>query len=198
MNSIDVVKEIIKRNDLYEGEFYLLAHKAQVNWRQINNTMFKKIDNTKSGIKFDEYNLIHISGHELLECKDIGHFSSTNNPLVSLTSAFKIQNDMKHIPMMNLHLNEPIEEEKLYNVLSSIIENEFWLIRTDRFYHLYSNYIMSIDDWKEWNLKFLMLDCLVSPRYIGHSLQRNFNLLRQNATDSIKTIIPYVVYHSMQ
>ena len=35
---------------------------------------------------------------------------------------------------------------------------------------------------------------LVCPRYIAQSLQRNYNLLRLNATDKYKVIVPYCIY----
>jgi hypothetical protein len=53
--------------------------------------------------------------------------------------------------------------------------------------------VLSESAWKTWSLGFLMIDAIVSPRYVGHSLQRGFNLLRLNAAETIKTTVPHLV-----
>jgi len=196
LNSFDIVKKIISKNNLEKCFFFLYSHKAEKNWRQLNKSLNKKIVNIDSGIQFDVYNLNSISGEKLLNLNNLNEFAKKDKPLVSFVSKFVKNNLPFHISMMNLHLSNKLSQKDLIKTLHVMIQHRFWLLKTDRFYHVYSDKILSQNDWLKWNLKFLMTDCLVSPRYIGHSLERNFNLLRQNATSFIKTIIPKVIYDS--
>jgi hypothetical protein len=196
MNSFDVIKTIISNNNLEKSLFFLYSHDAVKNWRQINSTMDKKIENINTGIQFDTYNLNSVSGETLLNLHNLDGFVKSHCPLVSFASNFFNNERSLHIAMMNLHLSNKFTFNNLINSLHSMTQNKFWLLKTDRFYHIYSDSLLNHNDWLKWNLKFLMTDCLVSPRYIGHSLERNFNLLRQNATSYIKTKIPTVIYNS--
>jgi len=196
VNSFDIIKWFVSENNLKACEFYLYAHKTQKNWRQINDSLEKKIQNINTGIKFDTYNAINISGEKILHSEDLNDYTSNTNPLISFASKFRKEDVVFHMPMMNLHICDMLNKDKLISVLNSIIKRRFWLLKTDRYYHIYSNGILNNDNWIKWNLKFLMTDCLVSPRYIGHSLERGFNLLRQNATSVIKMKIPTVIYDS--
>jgi len=196
VNSFDIIKWLVTENELETCEFFLYTHKAQKNWRQINNTFNKKIENIDTGVKFDTYDLTNISGGRLLDLENLNDYTASTNPLVSFASKFRKEDDIFHIPMMNLHICDKIERNKLTCVLDSIIGKRFWLLETDRYYHIYSNNILNNEEWIKWNMKFLMTDCLVSARYIGHSIERGFNLLRQNATCVMKIKIPTVVYDS--
>lgn len=114
-------------------------------------------------------------------------------PLLSLASLVRSRSgDVKHLQMMNLHLNYPMSMYTLRKALNCLVENEYYLISTDRYYHVLGSGMMTEEMWKRWNLNFLMVDSLASPRYIGHSLQRGFNLLRFNATDTLKTTVPHL------
>jgi len=196
MNSFDVIKTIISNNNLEKCLFSIYPHDAVKNWRQINSTIDEKINNINSGIQFDIYNLNNISGKTILNLHDLNGFVRSECPLISFASKFIKNEKSLHISMMNLHLGNNFTFDKLINSLHFMIKDKFWLLKTDRFYHVYSDNLLNQNEWFKWNLQFLMTDCLVSPRYIGHSLERNFNLLRQNATSYIKTKIPTVVYNS--
>jgi len=196
VNSFDIVKWLISNNNLEDCMFHLYAHKARKNWRQINDTLSKKISNLDTGIEFDKYNLINVSGKRVLNLNNLNDYITNINPLISFVSKFSKNDTIFHIPMMNLHTCKEISQDKLISTLNSIIRKRFWLLKTDRYYHIYSNDILNNDDWIKWNLRFLMTDFLVSPRYIGHSLDRKFNLLRQNTTTIIKMKIPSVIYDS--
>jgi hypothetical protein len=194
MNSTEVIYEIIKKLNLYEFEFRLVSHKPRLNWRQEFPSFYDKIENVKSGIHFDKDKMMIIKGKDFVDSKFVKQYTSTKEPLLSVASLIKSQDGKEfHLPMMNLHFDYPLSLKKLNLTLERIIGNNYVLLKTDRFYHIYSDYLMSAEEWKLWNLKFLMIDCLVSPRYIGHSLERGYNLLRINSTKQIKTTTPYTV-----
>lgn len=194
MNSIGVIYEIIKKLNLYDFEFNLVSHKPRLNWRQEFPSFYDKIENVKSGIQFDQDKMRTIKGKDFVDSKFFKQYTSTKEPLLSVASLIKSLDGKEfHLPMMNLHFDYPLSLDKLNLTLERIIDSNYVLLKTDRFYHIYGDRLMSAEEWELWNLKFLMIDCLVSPRYIGHSLERGYNLLRINSTSEIKTTIPHSV-----
>lgn len=192
MTSIDIILNIIKNNKLEEFTFYLIAHKTEINWRQENNSFEKKIRNISSGIKFYQKELIKIIGKDI-SLEMINNFSTKEKPIISLVSKIlSPNNQIYHLSLMNLHIDYPITVKDLKKAISSIYTHEFKLLATDKYYHLYGDTIFSEKEWKYFNLNFLMTDILVSPRYIGHSLERGFNTLRLNVDKRIKKIEPYL------
>ena len=193
-NSLDIVKELIISQDLHNCEFHFLSHPAEINWRQKHADVFSKIANIASGIRFNNQELVPVLGWELVHSEPLRQLTSPETPLLSITSKVKAADDrICHLPMMNIHLDVPIDIRTLNDALAKLISADYYLLRTDRFYHIYGNGLMTEDEWKEWNLKFLMVDFLVSPRYIGHSLAGGCNKLRINAAKSLKTTVPHLV-----
>lgn len=194
MKSTEVIYEIIKRHNLYQYEFNLVPHKVRLNWRQEFPSFYDKIDNVKSGIHFDKDRLIPIKGKEFADSKFIEKHTTPQEPLLSVASIVKSKENKEHyLPMMNLHFDYPLPLVMLKQILNKIIGENYFLLKTDRYYHVYGNELLKAEDWRLWNLKFLMIDSVVSPRYIGHSLERGYNLLRLNSTDKIKTTTPFIV-----
>lgn len=194
MNSVEVIYEVVQKLNLYQYEFNLVSHKARLNWRQEFPSFYDKIDNVNSGIQFDKDKLIALKGKEFADSKFIEEHTSTQEPLLSVASIVKSQDGKElHIPMMNLHFDYPLSFDQLKLILNKIVGDNYALVKTDRFYHVYGNELLTAEEWKLWNLKFLMIDSIVSPRYIGHSLERGYNLLRINSTNKIKTTTPFVV-----
>ena len=192
--SLDIVKELIVSQDLYDYEFYFVNHPAEINWRQNNADIFSRITNIASGIQFNNNELIPILGRELLSLKTLHQLTSPRMPLFSMASRVKDpDNRIYHVPMMNIHLDIPIDISTLNQALKELISTDYYLVRTDRFFHIYGSGLMTEEEWKDWNLKFLMTDFLVSPRYIGHCLKRGCNLLRANATKFLKITVPMVL-----
>lgn len=195
--SLDVIKYLITSQDLYNHEFYFAVHRAEINWRQTHADVLSKLAHVASAVHFSTHDLIPMPGREIVDSQSLHKLLSPDNPILSIASKVRAADGCSyHLPMMNLHLDIPITIDTLYNVLNTLIPVDFYLLRTDRYFHVYGTGLMTDHAWTEWNLKFLMADCLVSPRYIGHSLERGYNTLRTNATDSIKTIVPQLVPHT--
>ncbi len=194
MTSVEVIYKMIQNQNLFEYEFYLVSHRVRLNWRQEHPSFYDKINNVTSGIHFDKDKLIPIKGKEFADSKFIHQHTSTHKPLLSVASVVKSQNGrFHHLPMMNLHYDYPLSFDQLQVVLNKIIGVNYILLKTDRYYHIYGKMLITQEEWKLWNLKFLMVDSIVSPRYIGHSLERGYNLLRINSTNRIKTTTPFIV-----
>ncbi|HEX8545925.1 MAG TPA: HD domain-containing protein [Cytophagaceae bacterium] len=192
MNSTEVIYDIVKKLNLYQYNFGLVSHKARLNWRQEHPSFYDKIENVNSGVQFDKDKLLPFKGEKFADSKFIEQFINAEEPLLSVASIITNQNGrVFHIPMMNLHFDYPLSPDILRLTLNKIIENEYFLLKTDRYYHVYGSKLLNVEEWKLWNLKFLMVDSLVSPRYIGHSMERGYNLLRINSTAKIKEIVPY-------
>jgi hypothetical protein len=193
IDSVHLIQSIIFTLELDKIDFCVCIHKAKLNWRQINDTIEKKILNISSGLRYSNYELETIQG------KNICDFVAFNNyqKLISISSKIIINKEEKHLLMMNLHTAEEIKIDNIVQIVKKLTDKRFWIVKTDRFYHIYTNEIADKNRWLEWNINFLMLDCLVSPRYIGHSLRDGFNLLRLNSTNSIKIKVPVVIYDSI-
>ena len=197
MYALDVVKKIINDNGLEKCTFYLIPHKATINWRQVNDSYDKKVANLSEGLVFDKYVFFDILGSKLLDTHidDLIKYTSPEKQLISLSSLFTYNDVKMHIPFMNLHLEDGVcYLQNIIKPIECITSEKYWILKTDRFFHIYTNNIIGCDMWLDWNLKFLMSSCLVSPRYIAQSIERGYNLLRLNATCQIKTKIPEVVY----
>jgi len=195
MKALDVIEEIITDQNLENCIFELILHSAEINWRQKYPDFQQKITNVSSGILFDKHDPIRIAGKDILNHSIIERFSTSQRPLLSISSRFTDSyGRVRHIPMMNLHLDFPISLIEIEEVISRISPEKHYLLTTDRYYHVYGTKILDNQaEWQEWNLKFLMIDTIVSPRYIGHSLERGFNLLRINSTDIVKKLTPKLV-----
>ncbi|WP_418360516.1 HD domain-containing protein [Sphingobacterium detergens] len=194
MTSCAVVYEIIEKLDLHEFDFFIVKHKARLNWRQEFPSFYEKIENLESGIQFDKDDLLPVKGECFKDINIIEDLCGDQESLLSISSLVKSKEGRKfHLPMMNLHIDYPLPLENLNVALKKIIDNQYTLLKTDRYYHVYSNFLMEREEWRDWNLKFLMTDSLVSPRYIGHSLKRGYNLLRINSTETIKKNIPFSI-----
>lgn len=196
MQSLDVLKSIILNLKLYEGNFLMVRHRSSKNWRQINDSNVSKINNLEQGLIFENYDTIAIKGKEILNLssKKISDLATDESPLISIASIVELNDTIFHIPLMNLHLDEQIELSVLVEIINKFTKNKFWIMKTDRYFHIYVNDMLGSIEWLEWNLRYLMSSFLVSPRYIAQSLQRNYNLLRLNATDNYKVIVPYCIY----
>ncbi|WP_049974646.1 HD domain-containing protein [Azospirillum sp. B4] len=193
VDSLAVARHIVTSLGLQDHRFHLVRHAAAINWRQRNPDAAAKLDDIATGIRFDSHDLLPLSGEALGRLRPADWVTPTT-PLLSLTSrVIDPAGNTLHLPLMNLHLDEPVSLGALRRGLEQLVDGPFFLMRTDRYYHVYGSRLLSEDEWRTWNLNFLMVDAIVSPRYIGHSLQRGFNLLRLNATTAVKTTVPHLM-----
>lgn len=190
MDSISVIKSIIKYLNIDDFVFQIVRHHADINWRQQNPDIYSKLLHIDTGIYSPDHVLEPVTGRTLLDWR-AEELGTPEMPLVSL--AFRViapDGGVFHIPMMNLHVDEPVGLATLRQALAELVKGPFFLMRTDRYYHVYAERLLTETQWRAWNLNFLMIDAIVSPRYIGHGLRRGFNLLRLNAAPTMKTRIP--------
>ena len=194
MTTIQILKKLISDNKLQGYTFHFVAHQATVNWRQNNPSFYDKIHDIADGIKFGQHILIPLRGSDVDESVIVAS-CTPEQPLLSVTSkVVSPDSTVFHLPMMNLHLDYPITLAELRKSISTVSGTDaYHLLSTDKFFHVYGQKMLTEQEWKIYNLKFLMADALVSPRYIGHSLERGFNTLRVNALDSVKKVCPYLI-----
>ena len=189
-----LIEGIIDSLSLWHYTFYVVAHEPLVNWRQHNVDILSKLENVNEGIRFDKLELIGVSATELTDANYLQSLVTAEKPLLSLASLMLDEHgDEFHMPMMNLHFDFPVRRNILDKAIGQIVQFDFSLLRTDRYYHLYGYSRLNSEEWRLLNLRFLMIDAIVSPRYIGHSLERGYNLLRLNNSDYTKVQIPHVV-----
>ena len=199
MKALSILNKMIMDLDLMEFNFHMVSHTARLNWRQEHSFFYDKIKNIATGIKFDKDEITTISGQEITTSNVVQNHTSKDNPLLSISSLI-VSPDGKeyHLPMMNLHLDYPLELIQLKKALNEIMGSKYYLLKTDRFFHVYGEKLMTSKEWKKFNLEFLMIDSIESPRYIGHSLERGYNLLRLNSTHQFKVVTPHLVSEKIE
>lgn len=196
-SSLDVLKCIIEHHRLQHHFFTLVRHKAKINWRQQYTTVKSRLEHLNSGLIFERPKVVSISGESFLDMdyKKLNTYRNDPNDVISIGSRVRNSDGGQtvHLALMNLHLDEPLSLEAIISAISSICRRKSWLLKTDRYFHVYGDFILDEEEWFRWNLEYLMTTTLVSPRYIGNSLERGYNTLRLNAVAEIKTLIPTVV-----
>lgn len=194
MKARDIVNKLVLSLSLEDFEMSLVRHRQGVNWRQKHSDFYSRLRHIESAFQITAHDVITLQGRELLSSAACESFTTVEKPLISLSSRVKSPaGDIIHLPLMNLHLDYPLLLKELNEALKKLVDSEYFLFRTDRFYHVYGQSLMNVHDWKRWNIRFLMTDAMVSPRYIGLSLEQGYNLLRLNATTTIKTVEPYLI-----
>jgi|GEM_PF-2297550 len=196
MNSLEVIQSIIANHKLQNHTFHLVPHQALINWRQKYTTTQKKIDHISENKILEPIKTFSVKGSELSELgqQDLGKYTNRDNELVSISSEVRSSSGkISHLPMMNLHLDEYLSLPQLAVALSDICDQRrIWLVKTDRYYHVYGDFLLEENEWEDWNIRFLLAVILVSPRYIGYSFLRRCNLLRLNKGKVIKKKVPTV------
>lgn len=195
---LDILKYMVDHYRLDNYSFVLVRHEATMNWRQHYKTPQAMLQHLEEGLIFEQPHIIRVSGKTILDLnlQKLNAYRSNPNDVVSIASKFlgPKKRYIKHLALMNFHLAQPIDKETLIKAILLICkQRKFWLLKTDRYFHAYGDFLLNENEWFQWNLDYLMAVPLVSPRYIARSLERGFNTLRLNATQRIKTVIPKVI-----
>jgi hypothetical protein len=173
----------------------LIEHPVGVNWRQRYNSVNLQVSHVESSliqigpfrgtrVAFSEFHR-----HALQAIDRSGH-------AVSLTSRVWGPDGLLlgHLPIMNLHPVGYSSIAQLQHAIAAVVDGRAgYLADSGRFFHYYGSGLLSTSDWLRFLACFLMPCTLVSPRYIGHSLYRDFTSLRLNAAPPFKPAAPFVI-----
>lgn len=194
--SLEVVQRIIAAHDLHRHKFSLIAHQAVTNWNQKYPSLADKIAHLPEGLLVNDLRKTIVSGAEIanLETVDLNRFVDSGNELISLASSVITPDGAElHLALMNLHFDEFATRKELAQAVLYMTENRpAWLVKTDRYYHVYGNFLLDPHGWRKWNEQYLLSNGMAGSRYIGYSLRRGYNLLRLNEASRIKTYTPTV------
>jgi len=194
-NSLEVCKEIV-RNHTEISEIYLIAHAVLLNWRQINNTAEKQIENLLQGLVIDNplkkqiYSRKDFLGLRIQDLERLG-----DNIVWSMTSKVKcLDGSIKHIPMMNFHPESNLTVPKIIEIIKRITNNKKgFFLETGRYYHYYGNFLLTEKEWLRFLSRFLATCVLISPRYIAHRLYDGYCTLRLTTDAEFKPKIPKII-----
>lgn len=175
----------------YRLEF--IRHDVGLNWRQSHETPRQRIDGVQDALVHDG----PFSG-DRVRVRKLSRFlaASLNSPLTNALSVTSRVWDASgrhvgHLALMNLHPEGFRNVAELRKVVDQVANGmPGYLVSSGRYYHFYGRQLLAAKEWLDFLARFLMPCVLVSPRYIGHSLHREFCTLRLNAVPPFKPVFP--------
>lgn len=196
MNSIDVVRKIITELQLESARFTIFEHFVAVNWRVLYPAVSQKLNNIKEGlIQHRPYREWKLSGQDILNADfDPSKITAIEHHVVSISSKITCHDGInRHIAMMNLHPEEGLTLDDIVMIVEGVTEDmPGYILESGRYYHFYGVSLLDKKEWTRFMVQFLMLTIIVSPRYIGHCLYRDYAALRLSTDTKYKTLLPRV------
>lgn len=196
MNALEVVQEIIRRHGLYDATFTLVSHRTSIGWRQRHRTADQRLEHLADGLPTRRPTGWRLRGDELLglQMDGLDRYRPDRDHVVSISSRVAGAGGRDHLALMDLHLDEFVPLAGIATAVRTLCDQRSsWLLRTDRHYHVYGDFLLDQEAWQRWNLQFQMPLVLASARYIGHSLRWGANLLRLNAARMYQVTVPATV-----
>ena len=184
MNALEVLQRIIERHDLQDETFTLVSHRTGIGWRQRHRTAEDRIRHLTTGVQDERPRGDRVQGRALLRLgmRDLDGYRSEPDHVVSISSRLGGAHGRGHLALMDVHLDEFVPSDRLIGAIRALCEDRAaWLLRTDRHYHVYGDFLLDQAEWMRWNVRFQMSLALADARYVGHSLLWGCNLLRLNA-----------------
>jgi hypothetical protein len=192
--SFDIAKTIVESHPQI-NQVQLIAHSAQINWRQLQSTNQSKSKDILGALHQERPNTILLTERSDFLNMSIDELVGLNHGVWSITSKVVLRDDsIAHLPMMNFHPEDGVTIEDIEALIKAISGNKPGVILSSgRYFHYYGNYLLSPSEWKSFMSKFLMPCVFVSPRYIGHRLQDSYATLRLTSDARFKPTIPYAI-----
>jgi hypothetical protein len=184
VNALEVVQRIIERHDLQDEWFTLVTHRTSIGWRQRHRTVEDRIQHLASESADQRPRGARVQGRAMLHfgMRDLDSYRPDSGHVVSISSRLGGRGPRGHLALMDVQPEEFIPNDRLVGAISVLCDGRAaWLLRTDRHYHVYGDFLLDEDGWMRWNLRFQMSLALADGRYVGHSLLWGCNLLRLNA-----------------
>lgn len=175
----------------------VIHHPVDVNWRERNPSVPAKIRYIKESVAHDgpfDGNLMRVG--ECAAALESEVASAAAERAVSVTSRIWTANRqvIGHMPLMNLHPEGFNSLNQLVRAIRTVTNDRpGFIIKSGRYFHYYGAYVLSRTEWPKFLGEWLMPCVMVSPRYIGHSLNRGFCALRLNSAPPIKPFKPLVL-----
>lgn len=174
-----------------------IAHRvAYLNWRQIYSTPKSQALALPESLIQEpfESRLIDVGDAEEFLAKLYDH-PDDSGVVQSVTSRIwdADRRPVGHMALMNLHPEGFDGIDELVGAVRGITDNlPGYLLKSGRYFHYYGRALLSEREWLRFIARFLMPCNIISPRYIGHSVNRGFCSLRLTAVPE-KPKIPELV-----
>jgi hypothetical protein len=198
VRAVDVLRAVVSQLVHPDAKrLELIVHDVGVNWRQRYETPERRLANLAEGLEHSG----PFQGR-LVEIDDVvagspvpASVSIPAGNAVSITSrVFSRQGRLiGHLPIMNLHPAVPHVDRIVDAVELVVQQRRGYLLASGRYYHYYGHGLLSGSEWLAFLVRFLMATDLVSPRYIGHCLHRDFAALRLLPAPPHKPVEPSYV-----
>jgi hypothetical protein len=193
--SIDVLRALVSRLQLQSARLLLIEHTVGVNWRVMHPSTEGKLAHLSEGlVQHSPINTWELSGSEVLADEfSPAQLISGPHRAISVTSKVQLDGSFRHMAMMNLHPDDRASYEDLVLMLETVTGGmPGYLLETGRYYHFYGDALLTQREWLRFLAQFLMPTILLSPRYIGHCLNRGFSALRLTVEPDYKPTMPIV------
>lgn len=191
--SLKVLQEIVSHYPDIES-LCLILHDVTLNYGQ------KYDSNNKIISHLDESLVQEVPLRNRVFTRDdflrlsIGDLPAARHQVWSVTSKVNMKDgSCKHIAMMNFHPLDGVTKKDILYFINLVEPNRIGaLVYSGRYYHYYGDFLLTEDQWLQFNARFLMPIILVRSRYIGHRLQDGYSTLRLNADGKYKPTVPIV------
>jgi hypothetical protein len=197
MNALEVVQEIVRSQGLRDACFTLVSHVAHTDWRQHRRTAEERLMHPTEGLLPRPPSGPAIAGGELLRLSqaDLATYRASEDHVVSISSRLDGTAKGKHLALMDLHLDQFVTRDRIEAAVETLCEGRrYWLLRTDRQYHVYRDFLLDDgEDWRNWNLRFQLPLAFTNSRYIPQSLLWGCNLLRLTDGGRFAMTVPRLV-----
>jgi hypothetical protein len=198
MESLAIVKKLTQADLGIPSEFFLefVMHSVGLNWRQRYISPRQRIQALDEALTYEQARSTLVTINDQKEIFRLFETAERRQLALSVTSRVwdMQQNFAGHLALMNLHPEGYRGESDLAKAVLRVSGGiPGYLLKSGRFYHFYGAQLLNHEDWLDFIGHFLMPCTLVSPRYIGHSINRRYCTLRLNSVPPYKPIIPHLV-----
>jgi len=139
--------------------------------------------------------VFEVVGREFSKNKDRLHeLAEQPDEVISLISRIQVHTGQFHLAIMNLHPESDMNVASVINVVDAVTGNmPGYLLSSGRHFHFYGLRLLDQLEWCKFLASWLMPTIIVSPRYIGHCLYREYAALRLTTSKPHKPVLPYVI-----
>jgi hypothetical protein len=198
MESLAVVRKLTQEDLGLPAGFFLefIMHSVGLNWRQRYISPRQRVQALDEALLSEQVQSTLVAIDDQKEILRLLDAATRRRLALSVTSRVW---DMRRkftgqLALMNLHPEGYLDESELAKAVFRVSGGiPGYLLRSGRFYHFYGARLLDQDEWLDFAGRFLMPCTLVSPRYIGHSIDRRYCTLRLNSVPPHKPSTPHLL-----
>ncbi|HEU5155538.1 MAG TPA: hypothetical protein VFU43_00955 [Streptosporangiaceae bacterium] len=198
MEPMAIVKKLALEDlGLPTGVFLeFIMHTVGLNWRQRYISLRQRVEALDEALVSERAESMLIAIND--EAGILRLFETAERQRRALSVASRVwetrQKFSGHLALMNLHPEGYLDESELSKAVLRVSGGiPGYLLESGRYYHFYGARLLDQEEWLDFVGRFLMPCTLVSPRYVGHSINRRYCALRLNSVPPYKPSMPRLI-----